>query len=149
MFGQSLAGREPRPMVRYSLSCAEGHGFESWFASATAFDDLAARGLLACVECGSAQVGKALMAPAVAPSVGTLTAPRNPREEVLAKIRRQVEENSDYVGPSFAAEARAIHDGTAPERPIWGEAKPEEARALLEDGVPVAPLPFVPKRQAN
>ena len=136
-------------MVRYSLSCAEGHGFESWFASATAFDDLAARGLLACAECGSSKVDKALMAPAVAASAKSLTAPRDPREEILAKMRRHVEENSDYVGPSFAAEARAIHEGAAPERAIWGEAKPEEARALLEDGIPVAPLPFVPKRQAN
>ena len=136
-------------MVRYSLSCAEGHGFESWFAPATAFDDLAARGLLACAECGSSQVGKALMAPAVTPSAKSLTAPRDPREEVLARMRRHVEENSDYVGPGFAAEARAIHNGTAPERTIWGEAKPEEARALLEDGIPVAPLPFLPKRHAN
>ena len=136
-------------MVRYSLSCAEGHGFESWFASATAFDDLAARGHLTCAECGSSQVGKALMAPAVAPSAKALTAPVGPREEMLARIRRHVEETSDYVGPGFAAEARAIHDGVAPERSIWGEAKPEEARALLEDGIPVAPLPFIPKRSAN
>ncbi len=136
-------------MVRYSLSCAEGHGFESWFASATAFDDLAARGLLACAQCGSPKVEKALMAPAVGTSREPLAAPRTPREEMLARIRQHVEETSDYVGPSFAAEARAIHDGLSPERSIWGEAKPEEARALLEDGISVAPLPFLPKRQAN
>ena len=136
-------------MVRYSLSCAEGHGFESWFASATAFDDLAARGLLTCAECGSSQVGKALMAPAVAPSAKALAASRDPREEILARMRRHLQETSDYVGPGFAAEARAIHDGAAPERSIWGEARPEEAKALIEDGIPVAPLPFVPKRSAN
>jgi hypothetical protein len=138
-------------VVRYSLSCADGHAFESWFQSAAAFDDLAARGLLACAECGSARVEKALMAPAVAASrpEAPLTAPRDPREAMLAAMRRHIEENSDYVGLSFAAEARAIHEGAAPERSIWGEARPEEARSLLEDGIPVAPLPFVPKRSAN
>ncbi len=135
-------------MVRYSLSCADGHAFESWFPSATAFDDLAARGLLACAECGSASVEKALMAPAVA-TREALTAPRDPREAMLAALRRHVEENSDYVGPGFAAEARRIHEGEAPERNIWGEASPTEAKALLEDGIPVAPLPFIPKSRAN
>lgn len=134
-------------MVRYSLACAEGHGFESWFASAAAYDDLARRGLLSCAECGSAKVEKALMAPAVATreAIGA----RPPREAMLAALRRHVEATSDYVGPAFAREARAIHEGEAPERPIWGEAAPQEAKALLEDGIPVAPLPFVPKRQAN
>ena len=143
-------------MVRYSLKCAEGHAFESWFASAGAFDDLAARGLLACAACGSAKVEKGLMAPAVASrdQKTPLTKPRGPREEALAKMRRQVEEGSDYVGLRFAAEARAQHEraqaGEAgPERPIWGEAKPDEARALLEDGIPVAPLPFMPRRSTN
>lgn len=135
-------------MVRYSLSCADGHAFESWFQSAAAFDDLAARGLLSCVQCGSSKVGKALMAPAVA-TRDDLSTPRDPREAALAAMRRQVEENSDYVGLSFAAEARAMHEGEKPERSIWGEAKPEEAKALLEEGIPVAPLPFMPKRSAN
>lgn len=141
-------------MVRYSLRCSEGHGFESWFASAKAFDDLAAGGHLACAECGTGRVEKAPMAPAVraerqAPAPRPLSAPADPREAALAKLRRHVEETSDYVGLSFAAEARRMHEGEAPERSIWGEARPDEARALLEDGIPVAPLPFVPKRQAN
>jgi hypothetical protein len=135
-------------MVRYSLACADGHSFESWFQSATAFDDLAARGLLACAECGSSKVDKALMAPAVA-TAKSLGEPRDPREAMLAAMRRHVEESSDYVGPSFAAEARRMHDGDAPARSIWGEARPEEAKALLEDGIPVAPLPFMPKRSTN
>ena len=135
-------------MVRYSLSCAEGHAFESWFQSATAFDDLAARGLLACAECGSSRVDKALMAPALS-TAKPLAEPRDGREAMLAALRRHVEETSDYVGLSFATEARAMHEGDMPERPIWGEAKPEEARALLEDGIPVAPLPFMPKRSTN
>ncbi|TNC70970.1 DUF1178 family protein [Rubellimicrobium roseum] len=136
-------------MVRYSLSCADGHTFESWFQSASAFDDLAQRGLLSCAECGSGQVHKALMAPAVSSAPKDLTAPRDPREAMLAAMRRHVEENSDYVGLSFAAEARKMHEGHAPERNIWGEARPDEARALIEDGIPVAPLPFRPKRSAN
>ena len=135
-------------MVRYSLSCAEGHAFESWFQSATAFDDLAARGLLACAECGSSKVDKALMAPALS-TAKPLAEHRDGREAMLAALRRHVEETSDYVGLSFATEARAMHEGDMPERPIWGEARPEEARALLEDGIPVAPLPFMPKRGAN
>lgn len=138
-------------MVRYSLSCADGHEFESWFQSASAFDDLSARGLVTCASCGSTQVRKALMAPAVASSRDEppLSSPRDEREAMLARLRRRIEEESDYVGLSFAAEARAIHEGRAPERSIWGEARPDEARALLEDGVPVAPLPFVPRRQTN
>ena len=136
-------------MVRYSLSCADGHHFESWFQSASAFDDLAARGLLACAECGSTKVEKALMAPSVSTAREDLSKPQDKREAMLAAMRRHVEENSDYVGLSFAAEARRIHAGESPERNIWGEAKPDEAKALLEEGIPVAPLPFIPKRQAN
>lgn len=136
-------------MVRYSLSCADGHRFESWFQSANAYDDLAARGLLSCAECGSSKVEKALMAPTVSSGREDLAKPQHPREAMLAAMRRHVEENSDYVGLSFAAEARKIHAGESPERNIWGEAKPDEAKALLEEGIPVAPLPFVPKRQAN
>ncbi|EPX82395.1 Uncharacterized protein putative in bacteria [Rubellimicrobium thermophilum DSM 16684] len=140
-------------MIRYSLICAEGHAFDSWFASASAFDDLAARGLLSCATCGSSRVEKALMAPAVTSASPDepppLSAPRDLREALLAEIRRQIEEKSDYVGLSFAAEARAIHEGRAPERSIWGEARPEEARSLIEDGIPVAPLPFMPRRQTN
>jgi hypothetical protein len=137
-------------MLRYRLSCADGHAFDSWFASSQAFDDLAARGLLSCAECGSARVSKALMTPSLATDRDApLAAPRDPREEALAQLRRRIEEESDYVGLSFAAEARAIHEGTAPERPIWGEARPDEARALFDDGIPVALLPFVPRRSAN
>jgi hypothetical protein len=136
-------------MVRYSLSCADGHAFESWFQSASAFDDLAQRGLLACAECGSPKVAKVLMAPAVANARPDLATPQDKREAMMAAMRRHVEENSDYVGLSFAAEARRIHEGAVPERSIWGETKPEEARALLEEGIPVAPLPFIPKRSAN
>lgn len=139
-------------MIRYSLKCDKGHGFESWFASASAYDSLARAGHLACPACGSAKVDKALMVPAVATSD---TAPRplaTPESEIaakLAELRRHVEETSDYVGEDFVSEARAIHLGEAPVRAIWGEAKLEEARALAEEGVPVAPLPFMGKARVN
>ncbi len=140
-------------MIRFTLHCAEGHDFESWFASGAAFDDLAARGLLACAICGGSKVEKALMAPAVAsaPAVPDrpLSTPANPVEEALAALRREIEANSEYVGMNFVTEARRIHAGNAPERAIHGEAKPDEARKLIEDGVPVAPLPFVTGRKAN
>jgi hypothetical protein len=87
--------------------------------------------------------------PPDAAAKGALSTAASELETALAALRRQVEENSDYVGLNFAAEARAMHDGALPERPIHGEARLEEARALLEDGVPVAPLPFLPRRKTN
>lgn len=129
-------------MIRYDLSCENAHGFDAWFGSATACDRQLAAGLVACPDCGSAAVTKALMAPAVSTRKAV-------RAKALADLREAVEKNSDYVGLRFAAEARAIHEGRAPERSIYGEARPDEARALIEDGVPVAPLPFMPKAKAN
>lgn len=147
-------------MIRYSLSCENDHRFESWFQSSEAYDRLRAAGMVNCSLCGSSVVDKALMAPAVATTgtaadaaeAGTrpaLTTPGTPLERALAEMRRRVEEESDYVGLSFAAEARAMHEGTTPARAIWGEAKPDDARALIEDGVPVAPLPFRPRSRQN
>lgn len=139
-------------MIRYALKCDNDHGFESWFGSADDYDRLRAAGHVMCPDCGSSRVGKALMAPSVTPSPekrGKLTKPANEHEAALAELRRQIEENSDYVGMNFAAEARAMHDGEVPERSIYGEARVDEARKLLEDGIPVAPLPFRPKARAN
>lgn len=143
-------------MIQYSLKCAEGHQFDSWFQSASAYDKLRGTGHVACAICGTDKVEKALMAPRVGsgdktePSAETaLTAPKSPAELALAALKAHVEANSDYVGPKFAAEARAINDGDAPERPIWGEAKPEEAKALVDEGIKIAPLPFTPTRKIN
>lgn len=143
-------------MIQYALKCTRGHRFDSWFQSAAAFDRLSASAMVACAVCGSAEVEKAVMTPRVQPARtavsgpgGALSAPASPAERALAELRRQIEENSDYVGLNFAAEARAIHDGEAPARSIYGEARPDEARALIEDGVPVAPLPFRPARKSN
>lgn len=137
-------------MIRFALHCAEGHDFESWFASGAAFEELRARGLVSCAICGGARVEKALMAPAVAPAEKRpLATPAHPAETMLAALRAEIEKNSEYVGMNFVTEARRIHAGDAPERQIHGEAKPEEARALIEEGVPVAPLPFLPRNKAN
>lgn len=150
---------EDAPMIRYSLKCAKDHDFDSWFQSAAAFDSLKAAGHVVCPACGASNVEKALMAPAVSlapepgpqsgPQTGPLTRPRDDREAALAELRRKIEENSEYVGMNFVAEARKMHEGAAPERSIYGEAKPEEAIKLLEEGVPVAPLPFMPARKTN
>ena len=146
-------------MIKFTLKCADGHRFESWFQSAGAFDKLRSGGLVACAVCGGTDVEKALMAPQVrpdrarasAPSDGErpLSAPASPAEQALAELKRKIEANSDYVGVNFASEARAMHEGTAPERAIYGEAKPEEAKKLIEDGIPVTPLPFLPGRKSN
>ena len=141
-------------MIRFSLKCAKDHSFESWFPSGSAFDTLKAAGHVACPVCGSGEVEMALMAPSVAALRGeaerpSLGAPATELEAALAALRRQVEENSDYVGMDFVTEARRMHAGEVPERAIHGEARADEARKLLEDGVPVTPLPFLPARKAN
>lgn len=142
-------------MIRYALACEHEHGFEAWFASSADYDTQSVRGLVECPLCGSRAIRKQIMAPAVA---GTKrTAPSEQAQtmmmETLAKARRHVEENFDYVGDAFAREAREIHDGVAPERAIYGEAKPAEVKSLIEDGIPIAPLPPMiaprPKRQVN
>ena len=140
-------------MIRYSLKCAAEHGFESWFQSSAAFDSLSASGHVACPVCGSTEVAKSLMAPAVRPGGASAAAPdpAGPQgiEEALAALRRKIEETSDYVGDDFAAEARRIHAGEAPERSIYGNARLDEARRMIEEGLPVAPLPFLPRRRMN
>lgn len=140
-------------MIRYALKCSDGHSFDSWFQSADAYEKLAASGLITCGVCGGGEVEKAIMAPRVSAGVDTvarpLSRPASQAEAVMAKLRRKIEENADYVGLSFAAEARAMHEGTAPERAIYGEARVDEARKLIEDGVQVAPLPFRSNRKMN
>lgn len=143
-------------MIQYALKCEDGHSFDSWFQSASAFDVLAAAGHLSCAVCGSPKVVKSLMAPRVASDgagrdpgeeVPALSAPETDAQKAMAALREKVEANADYVGNDFVSQARAMHEGDVPERSIWGEAKGEEARALIEDGVPVAPLPFKPRQK--
>ncbi len=141
-------------MILYRLVCTDGHEFESWFRDSAAYDKQAKRGLLECPACGSHEVTKAIMAPAV--STGRKRnrdaglADTSARMAALAaKVRDHVESKFDYVGPRFADEARAIHDGTAEDRGIYGEASAAEAMALIDDGIAVAPLPESPAKKAN
>lgn len=138
-------------MINYTLKCDKGHGFDSWFQSANAFETLKKAGHLTCAACGSAQVEKAVMAPRVskgAPAPSLMDAASD-REKALAAFRKKIEGSADYVGPRFAAEARALYLAGGSERAIYGEANGAEAKALIEDGIPVMPLPFLPNRKAN
>ena len=140
-------------MIRFSLKCSQDHSFESWFQSSEAYENLAAAGMLSCIDCGDSRIVKSLMTPKLSSiktkSKTSLTAPKSDQEKALAKLKAEIEKNSDYVGMNFVSEARAMHDGEQPTRSIYGEARPEEAKALIEDGIRVAPLPFMPKRQTN
>ena len=148
-------------MIHYQLQCGEGHAFDGWFKDSASFDKQAKRGLLECPQCGSAQVERALMTPAV-PKKGravTVRAAEPPSAPIavggeavpaqiramLQKLRAEVEQNCDYVGDEFAAEARRIHNGEADARGIYGETTPEEAEALAEDGIEVSRIPWVPR----
>jgi hypothetical protein len=145
-------------MIKFSLKCAQDHRFDSWFQSAAAYDTLAARDLIVCAICGDTDVEKSIMAPSVqqgrSDAAGpsrphTLAAPSTAAEQAMAELRRKIEANSDYVGTDFAHQARKIHAGDAPARSIPGEAAPNEARKLIEEGVPIMPLPFRPIRKVN
>lgn len=134
-------------MIKYALQCDAAHEFEGWFGSSADYDDQAARGLVECPLCGSRGVSKQIMAPAVAGTKAQRSAPavdpkmREMMMTAMGEVRRHVEDNFDYVGDAFAKEARAIHEGKSEERGIYGEASPTEVKALVEDGVRVAPLP--------
>ncbi|MEE7459296.1 hypothetical protein MPAR168_06955 [Methylorubrum populi] len=151
-------------MIRFTLACESGHSFESWFPSGAAYDEQAARGLVSCPICDSRRIAKAPMAPAVARSdrarskspppapateapaetVPMIAEPERRLRALLRAVREQVVATSEHVGERFADEARAIHYGEAEGRPIYGEASPQEARALVEEGIEVMPLPPAP-----
>ncbi len=142
-------------MIQYALKCDNEHSFDSWFQSAEAFEKLSKADMLTCPTCGSEQIDKAVMAPRVkksekgqtkAPSLKTLS---HPEEQAIKKLKTFVENNSDYVGKDFATQARDMHEGITPERSIYGEARPEDAKKLIEDGIPVTPLPFTLARKSN
>lgn len=139
-------------MIRYALRCEGEHRFDAWFASGAEYDRLKAAGHVSCAVCGGTGVEKDLMAPGVggaAPDTkdpAPLSRPASPAEQALSELRRRIEANSENVGRNFAKEARRIHEGLAPERSIIGEARPAEARRLIEDGIPIAPVPWGSRR---
>lgn len=142
-------------MIRYALKCEHDHPFEAWFGSSVDYDDQAARGLVECPFCGSHGVSKQIMAPAVAGTKSRETTPVDAARvqtlmlQAAREVRSHVEANFDYVGDTFAREARAIHEGATEKREIYGEATPAEVRALKADGVPCAALPPVPPDPAK
>ena len=154
-------------MIRYTLRCEKDHAFESWFQSSSAYDQQVKRKLVSCPACGSTMIDKAIMAPRivskkgrerVAPSPAPVPAEAPAAEstslmmaqerELRAKIkelRDHIVKNADNVGERFPNEARAMHYGDKEHRPIYGEASPEEARSLIDEGVEVSPLPTLPE----
>ena len=138
-------------MIRFSLACDHDHEFEGWFRSNDDFDKQKKRGLIDCPDCGSHRIEKTLMAPAV--STGRkqekmALAMNAEQRKIMAEMKALTEkmrENADYVGEKFAEEARKIHFGETEARGIYGEASPDEARSLAEDGVPFMPIPVFPE----
>ena len=155
-------------MIRYTLNCDHGHAFESWFQDSTAYEAQEKRKLVSCPVCGSAKVERAIMAPRIgrkkqsasipAPEAGEATttevstaastplmmAQERELRAKLKELRDHVTKNADNVGERFPNEARKMHYGDIEHRPIYGEASPDEARSLIEEGIEVTPLPVLP-----
>ena len=157
-------------MIRYSLRCERDHAFESWFQDSSAYDAQVKRKLVSCPVCSSVKIEKAIMAPRIVGKKGRervepvpAPAPAAPAEipaaatstplmmaqerELRAKLkelRDHIVKNADNVGERFPNEARKMHYGDIEHRPIYGEASPDEARALIDEGVEVSPLPVLP-----
>ena len=152
-------------MIRYNLRCERGHAFESWFQSSAAYETQEKRKLVNCPACGSAKVERAIMAPQIVSKKGRDSTPPPPvaasdaaapastplmmaqERELRAKLRElrdHIVKNADNVGERFPNEARKMHYGDIEHRPIYGEASPDEARSLIEEGVEVSPLPVLP-----
>ena len=156
-------------MIVFDLRCSGAHVFEAWFASSTAYEEQRARGLLVCPVCGDGDIGKAVMAPNVAPkgnsrpsvvpepsNAAPSAEPPSPAAikaamQAIAAMQAKMLEKSEWVGRAFADRARAMHAGEADPAPIHGQTTRAEAEALVEEGVPVAPLlvPVVPPEALN
>lgn len=153
-------------MIVFDLRCGSGHVFEAWFGSSACYESQRSGGMLACPICGGSDVEMAVMAPNIAakgnrradvaasPKPGTPEPTPDMVKAVLAKIAEAQAaslEKSEWVGGSFATRARTMHDGDEASAPIHGQATPDEARELVEDGVAVVPLlvPFVPPEHRN
>ena len=136
-------------MIKYSLKCKNLHQSESWFASSEAFEKLKISKLLSCEVCGCSEIEKDLMSPRLqSESKGKkfkknmLVKPQSEAEKILKDFKEKIEKNSENVGKNFAKIAREIHEGDSPERSIIGEATPKETLELIEDEIPVTPLPW-------
>ena len=139
-------------MICYSLKCSNGHTFDSWFGNVKAYEKLKNSGLLSCSICGDLNVQKAIMSPSVAINTkmskeeSPLRKSTSVAEQALKDLRQHIEKTSENVGNNFAKEARAIHNGEAPERTIHGKTDLKEAKSLTEEGIPVIPLPWTERK---
>ncbi|MEO0498219.1 MAG: DUF1178 family protein [Pseudomonadota bacterium] len=142
-------------MIKYSLKCEYDHLFEAWFESSSGFEEQCKRGFVACPQCGSTQVAKALMTPGVstgrrkdarkqAVQVAALSTMEKEMRAKMKEVRDHIHANTEDVGASFPEEARKIHYGEAEQRGIRGAAKPEEVKSLVDEGVEIAPVPSLP-----
>lgn len=137
-------------MIKFTLKCKNDHRFDSWFQNGSAFEKLKAAGHVSCAVCGSDAVEKAMMAPKVSTSKSVikqdespdLKTPMSEAEAKLKTLREEIEANSTDVGRDFADQARAMHYGDVPAKSIIGEATGQDAKELLSEGIPVAPLPW-------
>ena len=133
-------------MILYTLRCSADHRFEAWFRDGATYDAQAKAGKIACPECGDDEIEKAPMAPSVGRSRGE-PSPAQIRR-LLQQVRKHVESNCEHVGEKFAEEARKIHKGEAPARGIYGDATPEQHRDLIDEGIEVQRIPWVPPNDA-
>jgi len=151
-------------VIRYTLVCDRRHSFESWFADSAAYDKQRKRKLVTCPQCGSAKVEKAIMAPQLAstkkrrvaaPETPAMPQPDkapvamlSPQEkeirQKLKELRDHLTQNAEHVGPKFSEEARKMHYGESEHRSIYGEASPDDAKNLAEEGIEFHPLPVLP-----
>ena len=137
-------------MIRYALACVGDHEFEAWFSNSEAYDVQRKKRQVACPTCGSTRVRKQIMAPSVRTSEAREANDMTPEAmaaRVAGDVRKHISENFVYVGDKFADEARAMHSGEKPDKPLWGQVSPDVARELADEGVPAMPLPapFAPE----
>jgi hypothetical protein len=144
-------------MIRYDLRCEKGHEFDAWFSNSDAYDKQVQRHLVECVVCGSVKIEKQLMAPGIpAKSNRTSDVARpmatgvvDPRAQVMMQMMRDyrahVEKTAENVGENFAEEARKIHYKESQARGIFGQATPDQAAELIEEGIDVQALPILPE----
>ena len=135
-------------MILFDLRCKDGHAFEAWFRDGAAYEHQVAAGDLACPVCGSAEVSKALMAPAVSSRPKIDAAQAAAAMQLWRRVQDHIEKNFDHVGPAFAEEARKIHHGEAEKRSIYGEASTAEAKELRDEGIEVSQIPWLPRHDA-
>ena len=128
-------------MIRYSLACVGEHQFEAWFSNSKAYDSQRKKKLVECPVCGSHEVRKQIMAPAVRNSSSKGEASDVEAARMAGEIRQHIEKTHDYVGDKFAEQARSMYYGETEHRPVWGEVEPDVAKELIEEGVPAMPLP--------